>query len=114
MESMSRTPYYVENGRYGYRFGDGKLIDGIGKDGLTNVYDQKAMGVCADLCATEHRPSAREEQDAFAIASYTRSANAWKEGKLRRGSGARDREGPQGRRGRERRRRVQKRGASPS
>lgn len=81
MESMSRTPYYVENGRYGYRFGDGKLIDGIGKDGLTNVYDQKAMGVCADLCATEKNIS-REEQDAFAIESYTRSANAWKEGRF--------------------------------
>lgn len=82
MESMSRTPYYVENGRYGYRFGDGKLIDGIGKDGLTNVYDQKAMGVCADLCATENKIS-REEQDAFAIESYTRSANAWKEGRFK-------------------------------
>ncbi|MBZ0205463.1 MAG: acetyl-CoA C-acyltransferase [Flavobacteriales bacterium] len=82
MESMSRTPYYVENARYGYRFGDGKLIDGIGKDGLLNVYDQKAMGVCADLCATEEKIS-REEQDAFAIESYTRSAKAWKEGKFK-------------------------------
>lgn len=82
MENMSRAPYYVENGRYGYRFGDGKLIDGIGKDGLTNVYDQKAMGVCADLCATEKAIS-REEQDAFAIESYTRSANAWKEGRFK-------------------------------
>jgi len=82
MESMSRTPYYVENARYGYRFGDGKLIDGIGKDGLTNVYDQKAMGVCADLCATDNNIS-REEQDAFAIESYTRSAKAWKEGKFK-------------------------------
>jgi len=82
MESMSRTPYYVENARYGYRFGDGKLIDGIGKDGLMNVYDQKAMGVCADLCATEEKIS-REEQDAFAIESYTRSAKAWKEGKFK-------------------------------
>lgn len=82
MENMSKAPYYVENGRYGYRFGDGKLIDGIGKDGLTNVYDQKAMGVCADLCATEKSIS-REEQDAFAIESYTRSANAWKEGRFK-------------------------------
>ncbi|MBX2981845.1 MAG: acetyl-CoA C-acyltransferase [Flavobacteriales bacterium] len=82
MENMSRTPYYVENARYGYRFGDGKLIDGIGKDGLLNVYDQKAMGVCADLCATEEKIS-REEQDAFAIESYTRSAKAWKEGKFK-------------------------------
>lgn len=82
MESMSGAPYYVEKGRYGYRFGDGKLVDGIGKDGLTNVYDQKAMGVCADLCATEEKIS-REEQDAFAIESYTRSANAWKEGRFK-------------------------------
>lgn len=82
MENMSRTPYYVENARYGYRFGDGKFIDGIGRDGLLNVYDQKAMGVCADLCATEEKIS-REEQDAFAIESYTRSAKAWKEGKFK-------------------------------
>ncbi len=82
MESMSRTPYYVENARYGYRFGDGKLIDGISKDGLMNVYDQQAMGVCADLCATEKHIS-REEQDAFAIESYTRSAKAWKDGKFK-------------------------------
>jgi len=82
MESMSRTPYYVENARYGYRFGNGVLIDGISKDGLLNVYDQKAMGVCADLCATDNKIS-REDQDAFAIESYTRSANAWKDGKFK-------------------------------
>jgi len=81
MESMSRTPYYLEKARYGYRFGDGALIDGISKDGLMNVYDQQAMGVCADLCATENKIS-REEQDACAIESYTRSANAWKAGKF--------------------------------
>lgn len=81
MESMSRTPYYLEKARYGYRFGDGALIDGISKDGLMNVYDQKAMGVCADLCATDKTIS-REEQDAFAIESYTRSAAAWKAGKF--------------------------------
>ena len=81
MESMSRTPYYMENARYGYRFGNGQLIDGISKDGLLNVYDQQAMGVCADLCATENTIS-REEQDAFAIESYTRSAAAWAAGKF--------------------------------
>jgi acetyl-CoA C-acetyltransferase len=81
MESMSRTPYYVENARYGYRFGNGTLIDGISKDGLVNVYDQQAMGVCADLCATDNKIS-REDQDAFAIESYTRSAAAWKAGKF--------------------------------
>ncbi|MBP6312454.1 MAG: acetyl-CoA C-acyltransferase [Flavobacteriales bacterium] len=82
MESMSRTPFYLDKARYGYRFGDGALIDGISKDGLMNVYDQKAMGVCADLCATEKKIS-REEQDAFAIESYTRSAEAWKAGKFK-------------------------------
>ncbi len=82
MESMSRTPYYVEQARYGYRFGDGKLIDGIGKDGLTNVYDQQAMGVCADQCAVDNKIS-REEQDEFAIESYKRSAAAWKEGRFK-------------------------------
>ena len=82
MENMSRTPYYLENARYGYRFGNGALIDGISKDGLMNVYDQSAMGVCADLCATDHKIS-REEQDAFAIESYTRSAAAWSAGKFK-------------------------------
>lgn len=82
MESMSRTPYYLEKARYGYRFGNGTVIDGISKDGLMNVYDQNAMGVCADLCATENKIS-REEQDAFAIESYTRSAAAWKAGKFK-------------------------------
>lgn len=81
MESMSQTPYYVEKARYGYRYGNGQLIDGIVKDGLLNVYDQQAMGVCADLCASEHKIS-REEQDAFAIESYKRSAAAWAAGKF--------------------------------
>lgn len=82
MESMSRTPYYVEQARYGYRFGNGALVDGIGKDGLTDVYGNVAMGVCAELCAKEHQVS-REEQDAFAIESYTRSAAAWAAGKFK-------------------------------
>jgi len=82
MESMSQTPYYVEKARYGYRFGNGVLIDGIGKDGLTDVYHQTAMGVSAELCAKEHKIS-REEQDAFAIESYTRSAAAWTAGRFK-------------------------------
>jgi acetyl-CoA C-acetyltransferase len=82
MESMSQTPYYVEKARYGYRFGNGVLIDGIGKDGLTDVYHQTAMGVSADNTAKEHGIS-REEQDAFAIQSYTRSAAAWAAGKFK-------------------------------
>jgi acetyl-CoA C-acetyltransferase len=82
MESMSQTPYYVEKARYGYRFGNGVLIDGISKDGLMNVYDQQAMGVCGELCAKEHSIS-REDQDAFAIESYKRSAAAWAAGKFK-------------------------------
>jgi acetyl-CoA C-acetyltransferase len=81
MESMSGTPYYVEKARYGYRFGNGSLVDGIGKDGLTDVYHQTAMGVSAELCAAKYGIT-REQQDAFAIESYTRSANAWKAGKF--------------------------------
>ena len=81
MESMSQTPYYVEKARYGYRFGNGVLIDGIGKDGLTDVYHQTAMGVSAELCAKEHKIT-REEQDAFAIESYKRSAAAWSGGRF--------------------------------
>ncbi|MBK7941159.1 MAG: acetyl-CoA C-acyltransferase [Flavobacteriales bacterium] len=82
MESMSQTPYYVEKGRYGHRYGHGQLVDGIVKDGLTDVYHQTAMGVSAELCAKEHGIS-REEQDAFAIESYTRSAAAWAAGKFK-------------------------------
>jgi acetyl-CoA C-acetyltransferase len=82
MESMSQTPYYVEKGRYGYRYGHGQLVDGIVKDGLTDVYHQTAMGVSAELCAKEHGIS-REEQDAFAIESYKRSAAAWAAGRFK-------------------------------
>ena len=81
MESMSGTPYYVEKARYGYRFGNGALVDGIGKDGLTDVYHQTAMGVSAELCAAKYGIT-REQQDAFAIERSTRSANAWKAGRF--------------------------------
>ncbi|MBX2972642.1 MAG: acetyl-CoA C-acyltransferase [Flavobacteriales bacterium] len=82
MENMSRAPYYLEQARYGYRFGNGNVIDGIGKDGLTDVYHQTAMGVSADNTAKEHGIT-REEQDAFAIESYKRSAAAWAAGKFK-------------------------------
>ena len=82
MESMSGTPYYVEKARYGYKFGNGALVDGIGKDGLTDVYHQTAMGVSAELCAAKYGIT-RAQQDAFAIESYTRSANAWKAGRFK-------------------------------
>jgi acetyl-CoA C-acetyltransferase len=81
MENMSQVPYYLEQARYGYKFGNGAVIDGISKDGLVDVYHNYPMGVAAELCASECNIS-REEQDAFAIESYTRSANAWKAGKF--------------------------------
>ena len=80
MENMSMVPHYV-NGRLGVKLGDIKLVDGMVKDGLTDVYNNVHMGNCADKCATEHNFS-REDQDAFAIASYEKSAAAWKAGKF--------------------------------
>jgi acetyl-CoA C-acetyltransferase len=75
MENMSAIPYYLPNARYGYRFGNGEMVDGLTKDGLTDVYDQVAMGVCADATAKQFNIS-REAQDAFAIESYKRVAAA--------------------------------------
>lgn len=80
MENMSMIPHYTHL-RNGVKFGPTTLIDGLQKDGLTDAYDQNAMGVCADLCAKEYQVS-REEQDAFAIASYEKSAKAWADGKF--------------------------------
>ncbi|WP_410005206.1 acetyl-CoA C-acyltransferase [Aequorivita nionensis] len=81
MESMSNIPHYVHM-RNGTKFGPASLIDGMQKDGLVDAYDHNAMGTCADLCATEYNFS-REEQDAFAIKSYERSAKAWADGKFK-------------------------------
>lgn len=80
MENMSLIPHYVHM-RNGVKFGPTSLVDGMQKDGLVDVYDQNAMGVCADACATEHNFS-REDQDNYAIQSYNRSADAWKLGKF--------------------------------
>ena len=80
MENMSMIPHYISL-RNGTKFGPNTIIDGLQKDGLTDAYDNNAMGVCADLCATEYTIS-REEQDEFAIQSYERSAKAWNEGKF--------------------------------
>lgn len=80
MESMSMIPHYVHM-RNGVKFGPTQLIDGMQKDGLQDAYDHNAMGVSADLCATEYKIS-REAQDAFAIQSYERSARAWEAGKF--------------------------------
>ncbi len=79
MESMSNVPYYNPNMRWGNKYGNVSLIDGLAKDGLTDVYHNYAMGNSAELCAKEYNIS-REEQDAFAIQSYQRSQAAWNKG----------------------------------
>lgn len=81
MESMSNIPHYVHM-RAGTKFGPATLIDGMQKDGLVDAYDHNAMGTHADLCASEYKFS-REDQDAFAIKSYERSAKAWADGKFK-------------------------------
>jgi acetyl-CoA C-acetyltransferase len=80
MENMSLIPHYVHL-RNGVKFGPTTMVDGMQKDGLTDAYDNNAMGVSADLCASEYKIS-REEQDAFAIQSYERSTKAWSTGKF--------------------------------
>ena len=80
MENMSLIPHYVHM-RTGTKFGPSTLIDGMQKDGLVDAYDQNAMGVCADACATKYEFS-REDQDAYAIQSYKRSSEAWENGKF--------------------------------
>jgi acetyl-CoA C-acetyltransferase len=80
MENMSLIPHYIHL-RNGYKFGTANMIDGMQRDGLSDAYDNSAMGVSADLCATEYKIT-REEQDAFAIQSYERAAKAWEAGKF--------------------------------
>ncbi|WP_367753909.1 acetyl-CoA C-acyltransferase [Flavobacterium sp. WC2430] len=80
MENMSLIPHYM-NLRTGTKFGPSTMVDGMQKDGLTDAYDNNAMGVCADLCASEYKFT-REDQDNYAIQSYTRSAKAWEAGKF--------------------------------
>ncbi|MFY7879449.1 MAG: acetyl-CoA C-acyltransferase [Lacibacter sp.] len=79
MESMSNVPFYADSVRWGNKYGNTSLIDGLAKDGLTDVYDGKAMGNAAEMCASTCGIS-REEQDAFAIESYKRSQSAWEKG----------------------------------
>ena len=81
MENMSAVPHYLPTSRTGVKLGDVSLVDGLVKDGLTDVYNAKHMGLCAETCATEHNYS-REDQDAFALESYKRSADAWAAGKF--------------------------------
>ena len=80
MENMSQVPHYLD-GRKGSKFGNITMLDGITKDGLLDVTSKVPMGNCAELCAKEHNFS-REDQDNFAITSYTRSSEAWKAGKF--------------------------------
>ena len=75
MESMSQVPYYLPKARNGYGYGNGEITDGLLKDGLTDVYDEIGMGVCGDRTASKYAIS-REEQDEFAIRSYTKSAES--------------------------------------
>lgn len=81
MESMSNVPFYSDSLRWGNKYGNATLIDGLAKDGLTDVYHNYAMGNAAELCAKECNIS-REDQDAFAIESYKRSQAAWNEGRF--------------------------------
>ncbi len=81
MESMSQVPYYDVAARWGAKYGDQKLIDGLAKDGLTDVYSNQAMGNCGEVCAEKYGIS-REDQDEYAIQSYTRSKIAWESGKF--------------------------------
>ena len=79
MESMSNVPYYLEKARNGYRLGHGQITDGLVKDGLWDVYNNYHMGNATELCASECKIS-REDQDAYAIESYKRSAKAYEKG----------------------------------
>lgn len=82
MESMSNIPFYIPKARFGYKFGNGELVDGLAKDGLHEVYYKFPMGNCADNTAKEMNIT-REEQDTYAIQSYTRSAEAWENGSFK-------------------------------
>ena len=82
MESMSNVPFYADKMRWGNKYGNASLIDGLAKDGLTDVYDGLAMGNAADMCASSCNIS-REEQDAFAVESYKRSQAATADGKFK-------------------------------
>lgn len=79
MENMSQIPFYVPKARFGYKFGDGALVDGLSRDGLMDVYDQQAMGIYADKTAEKYGIT-REAQDAFAINSYQKSAASTEKG----------------------------------
>src|SRR5690606_38622185 len=79
MESMSNVPFYLPKARFGYKYGSAELVDGLEKDGLREIYYKFPMGNCAENTAREMGIS-REDQDEYAIQSYTRSAEAWRKG----------------------------------
>jgi acetyl-CoA C-acetyltransferase len=79
MESMSNVPFYMPQLRWGNKYGHAQMIDGLAKDGLTDVYDGQAMGMAAEFCAEQCNIS-RNDQDAFAVESYQRSQQAWQNG----------------------------------
>jgi acetyl-CoA C-acetyltransferase len=81
MENMSSVPHYLPNSRIGQKLGDIKMVDGLVKDGLTDVYNEVHMGVCAETCA-EGMNFSREQQDEFALESYKRSADSWANGRF--------------------------------
>ena len=81
MESMTNIPFYSPKARWGHKYGNGVLVDGLAQDGLTDAYNKVAMGIAADETAVEHNIS-REEQDAYAVSSYERSAQSTKDGKF--------------------------------
>jgi acetyl-CoA C-acetyltransferase len=82
MESMTNIPYYLPKARFGYKYGHGELVDGLQKDGLWEVYNEFAMGNCADHTAREMKIS-REQQDEYAVESYRRAAEATRNGYFR-------------------------------
>ena len=79
MENMSSVPFYQNEIRGGRKLGNTNLEDGLVSDGLTDVYDNVHMGVCAEICAEEMKIS-RDEQDKFALESYKKSKTAWESG----------------------------------
>ena len=83
MESMSQAPYYLDKARIGYKLGDGKVVDGMIKDGLHDVYNDYHMGNAAELCASECGFS-REQQDEYAVQSYERSEAAWQNDRFKK------------------------------
>lgn len=81
MESMSNVPYYLPNHRWGSKYGNVEVVDGLSEDGLKDSFDQQAMGVYADAVSNEENIS-REDQDQYAIASYSKAKHAYDEGWL--------------------------------